>query len=587
MMRPPRRRRRIRLQTLAPFLALFGLLFVQASPPALAASSGNAQFNSTYHSLVVGSTTTLRGGFRETLLAKAQPDECFAGIGLPYPALADGSCPTGSQKKVNQAYVWGLARAGNTFWFGTAPNVHCLVIGGYLGVTTPIQTSSYVCEFGKSQYATTYGLPATIGDWRPPHIYTYDLAAKQLTDRSGMLGNRLNLTLGIRSAGALNGVVFLAGPSLLQGGKSIDVYAFNATTGGVLGVWNLAQYDNIRKWLVVNGVLYTAVHNVAGGGSVLRWTGDLPPSGALSDASALLQPVGALDADGVELALHDGRIFVSTWPDLVKKTLAGLWMSPPIPEGGLTTADAAKWQQVWTVADYEPDPVTAATYGGGALISYGGQLYWGTMHVPLVAALAHLQAYGQPQNTQEALADIVNTWRAVAIFRGTNFGTDKQRVQLLYGENRLPAYAPNSGWTLQPTKAGAPLYGHSGFGNPFNNYTWTMDVYRGQLFVGTMDWSYLFPDMIRGIASYLNGIPMTSSQLNITLPTAGADLYRFHEPGEAATAVSTNGLGNPSSYGIRTMLSSKDGLYLGMANPMNLLTTPGKPMGGWELIRIR
>lgn len=584
----PRRGLRIRLRVLAPLLALCGLLVTQTGSPALAASSSSAPFNTAQHSLAVGATTTLPGGFRETLLAKAQPDECFDEIGLPYPApLPDGSCPTGSQKKVNQAYVWGLARASDTFWFGTAPNVHCLVIGGYLGVTAPIKTSSYVCEFGSSYYAKTYSLPPTIGDWRPPHIYTYNLATKKLTDKSGVFGSRLNYTLGIRSAGTLNGVVFLAGPSLLQGGKSIDVYAFSATTGGALGVWNLPQYDNIRKWLVVNGALYTAVHNTAGGGSVLRWTGKLPAAGDLNPASTLFETVGALDADGAELALYKGRIFVSTWPDLTRHTVAGLWMSPVIPKGGLTNANAAGWRQVWTVNDYEPDPVTAATYGGGALMSFGGQLYWGTMHVPMVATLAHLQVYGQPQNTQEALADIANTWRAVAIFRGKDFGTAKQRVQLLYGEKRLPAYAPSIGWSLQPTKAGAPLYGHSGFGNPFNNYTWTMGVYKEQLFVGTMDWSYLFPDMVQGIASYLGGTPLTTSQLRITLPMAGADLYRFSAPDHAATAISTNGLGNLSSYGIRTMMSSSDGLYLGMANPMNLLTTPGKPMGGWELIRVR
>jgi hypothetical protein len=32
-----------------------------------------------------------------------------------------------------------------------------------------------------------------------------------------------------------------------------------------------------------------------------------------------------------------------------------------------------------------------------------------------------------------------------------------------------------------------------------------------------------------------------------------------------------------------------DALYLGMANPMNLLTDPldDKPEGGWELLRLR
>jgi hypothetical protein len=33
---------------------------------------------------------------------------------------------------------------------------------------------------------------------------------------------------------------------------------------------------------------------------------------------------------------------------------------------------------------------------------------------------------------------------------------------------------------------------------------------------------------------------------------------------------------------------SDDALYLGMANPMNLLTDPegNQPLGGWELIRL-
>lgn len=49
-----------------------------------------------------------------------------------------------------------------------------------------------------------------------------------------------------------------------------------------------------------------------------------------------------------------------------------------------------------------------------------------------------------------------------------------------------------------------------------------------------------------------------------------------------------NGVGNYSSYGIRNMIGREDGLYLGMANPMNLLTDPfdEKPEGGWELIRL-
>jgi hypothetical protein len=52
-------------------------------------------------------------------------------------------------------------------------------------------------------------------------------------------------------------------------------------------------------------------------------------------------------------------------------------------------------------------------------------------------------------------------------------------------------------------------------------------------------------------------------------------------------AESLNGVDNPSSYGVRTMIAD-DALYLGMANPMNLLTDPAddRPEGGWELLRL-
>ena len=45
------------------------------------------------------------------LLAKAAPDECFNGIGMPYTGTVP-ICEYG-MPKVNQAYVWGLAKPGD------------------------------------------------------------------------------------------------------------------------------------------------------------------------------------------------------------------------------------------------------------------------------------------------------------------------------------------------------------------------------------------------------------------------------------------------------------------------------------------
>ena len=513
-------------------------------------------------------------------LAKAQPDECFNGIGLPYSGTVP-ACESG-MPKVNQSYVWGLAKAGDDLWFGTGPNIHCLVFSGFLGITTPIQTASYVCEFGESQYSPP--LPPAGGDWRPPDLFRYDTEGGTLTEVTPV-DPRVNLTSGIRSAGAHDGVVLLGGPGLLGG---INLFAFDAQTDAYLGSTTLLAYSNIRKWLVVEGVLYAGVRSALdGGGRVLRWTGNVAKP-------FQFEVVGTLGSEPAELALHEGRLFVSTWPNLTADPIesASLYMSPPIPPDGLTGADAGGWQRVWQAEDYEPDPVTAATYGGGALHSFDGHLYWGTMHVPFRPAFAHFSVYGTPANAAEAVVSILNSHRAISIFRGQGFGTPDQEIELLYGSRLLFSYLPQIGlWAPVPNNMGsgglgmAPLWGPAGFDNYYNNYTWTMDEYAGQLYVGTMDDSYLIEEGLPLILAAL-GLP-PDTPIPMPEATHGADLYRFPSAASPALAESLNGVGNPSTYGVRTMLAD-DALYLGMANPMNLLTDPldDKPEGGWELLRL-
>ena len=144
-----------------------------------------------------------------------------------------------------------------------------------------------------------------------------------------------------------------------------------------------------------------------------------------------------------------------------------------------------------------------------------------------------------------------------------------------------------------------PLYGPAGFGNYFNNYTWTMAAHQGRLFVGTMDWMYLAMDLILSgiseglgeLASILAGDMVNaitqSDLLDILMLNIGADLYMFDSSDAPAEPLSLDGAGNITNYGIRTMVAD-DQLYLGMANPMNLLTDPTDrlPEGGWELRQL-
>ena len=518
-----------------------------------------------------------------TLLAKADPDECFYGIGIsgtpPVPPCAEGGIP-----KVNQGFLWGMVKSGDTLWFGTGANVQCLAKGAYANLTTPYQTSCYVCEFGESLLSPP--LPENHGDWRPPRIYTYTLSQKILIEKTPAIP-LLNATVGIRSAGALNELVFLGGPSLTGG---INLFAFKATTGEFLGAKHFPEYNNIRKWLAVHGVLYTTVgttQKYSQGGSVLRWTGDL-------EEPFQFEVVGTLDGTGAEIAFHENRLFVSTWPSLPESNtelpkLAGLWMSPQLFENGLTVKHKGLWTKIWQADDYEPDPLTALTYGGGALASFDGYLYWGTMHVPFMSTLVHFHTYGIPQNPEEKITALLGTYRAISIFRGKDLSSEKRKIQLVYGMPRLPTFTPGQGWKILPNtmKNPYPLWGPSGFGNAFNLYTWSMSVYQNRLYVGTLDWGFLFQGTLNSILHTVNMPSLSSPIFPCPLYSYGADLFYFPSAKSPALPESIDGIGNYTNYGLRTMVSD-DALYIGTANPMNLLTDldDDLPEGGWELIQL-
>jgi hypothetical protein len=534
------------------------------------------------------------------LLAKAKPDECFDGIGNPYPPMGPDRVCTAGEPKTNAAYVWGLVQAGDKLWLGTAPNVLCLGVGGFLGGTEAFQTGSYVCELGEGYNATAIypDLPAASGDWRPPRAYSYDLAAGKLIDRTpgtdSAAGKLFASTLGIRSAGALDGVAILAGPTLAGG---VAFFAYDSDSGKRIGSCRASAFANIRQWLVANGSLYAGVAYAGGGGGLVRWTGtrDKPFKYADPTGGCGLQTVSKLAGDAAYIALYGGnRIAISAWPTGLGG--AGVYLSHAFgADGRLSPADAdVPLTPIWTPSDYDPDPVVASTYGGGPIVEWQGALYWGTMHVPAVAMAAHLgcdqpYCYGPATlTTAEQIQLLAATQRAAAIFRGRNLGTPSSRIALLYGESELPAFEPGTGEFASKPTGMTPRFGPSGFGNPYNNYAWTMATIGGRLFVGTMDWRYLADESLAGLL--VAALPLGLALPPIALPVGhanlrgyGADLWRFDSPTQAAIPEDVRGLGNPANYGIRTLIPAADGksLYAGTANPMNLSTK-----GGWELRRL-
>jgi len=107
----------------------------------------------------------------------------------------------------------------------------------------------------------------------------------------------------------------------------------------------------------------------------------------------------------------------------------------------------------------------------------------------------------------------------------------------------------------------------AGFDNPFCGYLWAMADHDGWLYVGTFD-SALFARY-----AHSNRMParrrLQMQRLGIEKFVArrgGFDLWRSRD-GDDWEPVSRNGFGNPYNYGVRNLVSTPHGLFLGTANP--------------------
>jgi hypothetical protein len=540
-------------------------------------------------------------------LSSATADECYREPGSAFnewygaDAWPGGDCDflstngglttVNGRPKVNQAYIWGLALCGDRAWFGTAANPACMVQGTYLGQPIPDGGNSSVCEFGISQFPDAAALPEAYGDWRPPDLFAYDTLTNTQILLNGLLDaegetRRWN-TLGIRSAGCHNGVVFLAGPVLPSGDlgtmNGINVFAFDADNVSYIGSTTLDGYMNIRSWVVAGDALYTGMQTTLLLGEVLKWTGD-------KANPFQFQTVGYLPCEPAYLTEHEGRLICTTWPGLMSLG-AGLWMSPRIPNGGLRPWHSLWWRELWNSEEYEPDELINFGYGGGPVASFDGCLIWGTMHVPYLGTQIYALLYGEPETDAGYELLAFNTLRATSVFRGSlvrrpglwGWLVPDFEYDLLYGESEFNVWtnpeAGTNGWETLPNNMGgaAPLYGPMGFehapyyGLSLNFYSWSSAICQDaqgndQLFWGTFDYfsERNFPEQ------------------------SGADLWRFPSCDEPAVAEFTNGAGNRSMYGVRNMVSDGNILYLGMATDVNLRTVEhgnSRP-GGWKLLKL-
>jgi hypothetical protein len=122
-----------------------------------------------------------------------------------------------------------------------------------------------------------------------------------------------------------------------------------------------------------------------------------------------------------------------------------------------------------------------------------------------------------------------------------------------------------------------------GFDNFFNGYIWRMAVHRGWLYVGTFDWSVFLPYAQRQrMLVWMQKHVYEFGVENIVKQQGGFDLWKTRD-GAHWSPVTLTGFGNPYNYGVRTMVSSPLGLFVGTANPFGP-EVPARLAGGWTYV---
>ncbi|MFG2613977.1 hypothetical protein [Streptomyces anulatus] len=554
-------------------------------------------------------TTSLPGPIlKVSETAHAPVNECFSALGGDHPTPdANGKCPTGYQPKIDAGYVWAAARSGDYGYFGTAANVICQSASAMIGDPAPhLVKGVNACEYGGSSGAAAFG--SKLGDARMPHVFRVNADTQKTEDVSPVDDPLFKVSSGVRGAAADEDVVFMMGlkqATVVDPRVGLTLFAFEGSTGRYLGSTLRTDMVTGRGGVVgPDGNLYLAGRSAADpdsgtsglGGTVLKWTG------SKSDPFRF-EKVGTLPNDAAYITVVGNRLAASGWMGVLpaKKSASfggpsKIWMSPEIPSGGLTSADAGSWKSLFSWDDYDPDPVVGKSIVWGGIKEWRGDLYVGSYNYGgMTATTSVWNEYGEPTSEAKRMRDLTKSNRAATIFRISKPGTADQKVTLLYGEKTLPVYNPSTdAWTNKPNKLGqTPKFGASGFGNPGNMYSWTFTTFKDKLYMATADATGMVtPAAFSSKLVYGLSTTTATAMEKVIGPAlfttmGGGDVWRMDNPKRPAVAETLNGFNNRTEHGVRVFLPFEDKgfLWAGMAGSYNLRVTE-KDRGGWALNRL-
>jgi hypothetical protein len=202
-------------------------------------------------------------------------------------------------------------------------------------------------------------------------------------------------------------------------------------------------------------------------------------------------------------------------------------------------------------------------------------------------------ALGGPETWWDRIYTHVHSERGAALLAVDGAGGERQKTTLLYGSAVLPIFDPVKGRVVGvPNNLGQePLFGASGFGNPFVSIVPDMAVFDGRLYLAALDDSGAGPDLFGALVAQEGLLDLPDDVVAVLDPMvqaafdayAGADLYRMDTPYLPLAAEDLTGAGNRYNTAFKVLLPLGDRLLAGTHDPFNLRTDETEP-GGYELL---
>ncbi len=162
--------------------------------------------------------------------------------------------------------------------------------------------------------------------------------------------------------------------------------------------------------------------------------------------------------------------------------------------------------------------------------------------------------------------------------RFNNIGPAAAEVLRIYPDDTWDLVVGQARMTRQGFKVPTSGYG-PGFDNPSCGYMWRMRAHDGAIYVGTHESSAFAPFIDMNQFSEFQQRLLDRVTLERYLATlGGCELWRSSD-GDHWVPVTRNGFGNLFNWGIRALLSTPKGLFVGTSNPFGPKIAVEGPFG--------